>query len=75
MHLMVASARVNPVSAERLIDGLPVVVYERPHRLEKRMRRRGLQQQHILAAARQSGMHGMRQVRYVNVERDAKVAG
>lgn len=59
---------------ERLIDGTPVVIYERGHWDEKRMRWLRLQEQDVLAAARQRGLRGMHEVRYAIAEGDGTVS-
>ena len=74
MHIAVSWAKARSIRVEHLIDGTPVVVYERGHWHEKRMRWLRLQEQDILAAARQRGLRGLHEVRYAIAERDGKVS-
>ncbi len=74
MHIFASWAKARSVRVEHLIDGTPVVVYEKGRWHERRMRWLRLQEQDVLAAARQRGLRGMAQVRYAIAERDGKVS-
>ena len=74
MHIFVSWAKARSVRVEHLIDGTPVVVYEKGQWHERRMRWLRLQEQDVLAAARQRGLRGLRDVRYAVAERDGKVS-
>jgi uncharacterized membrane protein YcaP (DUF421 family) len=58
----------------RLVDGTPVVVFERGEWHEDRMRRLRVQREDVAAAARQRGLRGMGEVRFAVCERDGKVS-
>jgi uncharacterized membrane protein YcaP (DUF421 family) len=58
----------------RLVDGTPVVIYERGMWREDRMRGLRLQKQDVMTAARQRGPSRLEQVRYAVAERDGKVS-
>jgi uncharacterized membrane protein YcaP (DUF421 family) len=74
MHVAVSALKARSVWIEHLIDGTPIVVYEKGRWHEKRMRWLRLQEQDILAAVRQRGLRGLHDVRYAIAERDGKVS-
>ena len=74
MHLSVSWAKARSIRVEHMIDGTPVVVYEKGQWHEQRMRWLRLQEQDILTAVRQRGLRGIDQVRYAIAERDGKIS-
>ncbi|WP_428391608.1 DUF421 domain-containing protein [Lichenicoccus sp.] len=74
MHIFVSWAKARSIRVEHLIDGTPVVIFEKGQWHERRMRWLRLQEQDVLAACRQRGLRGMHQVRYAIAERDGKVS-
>ena len=74
MHIAVSELkRVSPWFG-RIIDGTPVVIYERGNWHEDRMRGMRVQESDVMAAVRQKGLMRLEQVRYAVVERDGKVS-
>lgn len=74
MHLMVSWLKARSDRFGRIVDGTPVVIYERGRWHERRMRAMRLQEQDVMAAVRQSGLMRLEQVRYAVAERDGKVS-
>jgi uncharacterized membrane protein YcaP (DUF421 family) len=74
MHILTSWAKTRSPIFGRIVDGTPVVVYERGHWHEARMRALRLTEQDIMAAARQRGLMRLEQVRYAVAERDGKIA-
>jgi uncharacterized membrane protein YcaP (DUF421 family) len=73
-HILVSWSKVRSPLISRIIDGTPVVVYERGRWHEDRMRALRLSEQDVMAAARQTGLQRLEQVRYAVSERDGKIA-
>lgn len=74
MHILVSWAKTRWATVGRIVDGTPVVVYERGHWHDDRMRALRLNEQDVMAAARQRGLQRLEQVRYAVAERDGKVS-
>jgi len=74
MHVAVSWLKLRSAWFGRLIDGTPVVIYERGRWHERRMRRLRVEHSDVMAAIRQSGMQRLEQVGYAIVERDGKVS-
>jgi uncharacterized membrane protein YcaP (DUF421 family) len=75
MHILVSWAKTRfPMMVGRVVDATPVVVDERGEWHEDRMRALRLNEQDIMAAARQRGLMRREQVRYAVAERDGKIA-
>lgn len=74
MHVAVSWAKNRSASVGRIVDGTPVIVFERGHWHERRMRGLRLQPADVMAAVRQRGLERLEQVRYAVVERDGKVS-
>ena len=74
MHLGVSWAKSRWELAARIVDGTPVVVFQRGEWRQDRMRRLRLDPQDIMAAARQRGLERLDQVRYAVAERDGKIS-
>ncbi len=58
----------------RIVDGTPVVIFEKGNWHLERMHTLRIQKQDVMAAARQRGLQRLEQVRYAVVERDGKVS-
>lgn len=58
----------------RLVDGTPVVIFERGEWHQDRMRALRVLEADVMAAARQRGLMRLEQVRYAVAERDGKVS-
>jgi uncharacterized membrane protein YcaP (DUF421 family) len=74
MHICVSWLKTRYPAVGRIVDGTPVVVYEKGHWHRTRMRALRLNEQDIMAAARQRGLERLEQVRYAVAERDGKIA-
>ena len=74
MHIFVSWAKARSLRFEHLVDGTPVVIYEKGRWHERRMRWLRLQEQDVLAACRQRGLRSLDEVRYAIAERDGKVS-
>ncbi len=74
MHITVTKVKAWSPWFGRVVDGTPVVVYEKGKWHEDRMRALRMLESDVMAAVRQSGLMRLEQVRYAVVERDGKVA-
>ncbi len=74
MHVSVSALKARLPWVGRLVDGTPVVVFERGHWHQDRMRDLRMLESDVMAAVRQKGLMRLEQVRYAVVERDGKVS-
>jgi uncharacterized membrane protein YcaP (DUF421 family) len=74
MHVLVSWGKARSALFGRIVDGTPVVVFERGQWHEERMRMLRLQEADVMSAVRQRGLQRLEQVRYAVVERDGKVS-
>ena len=74
MHTSVSTLKRWSAWFGRLVDGTPVVIYERGDWHEDRMRGMRVLESDVMAAVRQKGLMRLEQVRYAVVERDGKVS-
>lgn len=74
MHVLVSWLKTRFAFIGRMVDGTPVVVFERGRWHEHRMRRLRLHEQDVMTAVRQRGLERLAQVRYAVVERDGKIS-
>lgn len=74
MHILASWLKTHLPWFGRLVDGTPVVVFENGQFNETRMRQLRLNNQDIMAAARQRGLMRLEQVRYAVAERDGKIS-
>jgi uncharacterized membrane protein YcaP (DUF421 family) len=74
MHVLVSWAKSHFPAIGRVVDGTPVIVYERGHWNWGRMKALRLTEQDVMAAARQRGLERLEQVLYAIAERDGKIA-
>ena len=74
MHVSVSALKARLPWVGRLVDGTPVVVFERGHWYQDRMRDLRMLESDVMAAVRQKGLMRLEQVRYAVVERDGKVS-
>ena len=74
MHRLVGWLKVHSPRFGRIVDGTPVIVYEKGQFQEKRMRELNIQHSDIMYAVRQRGLHEIAQVRYAIAERDGKIS-
>ncbi len=74
MHVLVSELKRRSPLFGRLVDGTPVVVYEKGQWHTDRMRTLRLLEQDVMTAVRQRGLMRLEQVRYAVVERDGKIS-
>ena len=74
MHVMVTTLKSWSPWFGRLVDGTPVIIYERGEWRQERMRALRMLESDVMAAVRQKGLMRLEQVRYAIVERDGKVS-
>lgn len=74
MHILASWLKTRSDWFGRIIDGTPVVVYEHGEFNRRRMTRLRLNEQDVMAAARQRGLMRLDQVRYAVAERDGKIS-
>ena len=74
MHVAVTTLKSWLPWFGRLVDGTPIIVYERGEWRQDRMRALRMLESDVMAAVRQKGLMRLEQVRYAIVERDGKVS-
>ncbi|MGD0103028.1 MAG: YetF domain-containing protein [Rhodopila sp.] len=74
MHIIASWLKTRSDLFGRIIDGTPVVVFENGEFNRRRMTRLRLNEQDVMAAARQRGLMRLDQVRYAVAERDGKIS-
>ncbi len=74
MHVTVSALKRHFSWFGRLVDGTPVIVFEKGEWHQDRMRGLRILESDIMAAARQKGLMRLEQVRYAVIERDGKVS-
>jgi uncharacterized membrane protein YcaP (DUF421 family) len=74
MHITVSALKARWDWFGRLVDGTPVVLFERGRWHEDRMKSMRIQESDVMAAARQRGLQRLEQVRYAVAERDGKIS-
>ena len=74
MHIAVSTLKAWSPRFGRMVDGTPVVIYERGQWHGDRMRGLRMLESDVMAAVRQHGLMRLEQVRYAVVERDGKVS-
>jgi uncharacterized membrane protein YcaP (DUF421 family) len=74
MHVLVSWGKARSELFGRIVDGTPIVVFERGRWHAERMRMLRLQEADVMSAVRQRGLQRLEQVRYAIVERDGKVS-
>lgn len=74
MHIAVSELKRRSPRFGRVVDGTPVIIYERGEWHQDRMRDLRMLESDVMAAVRQRGLMRLEQVRYAIVERDGKVS-
>ena len=74
MHVLASWLRSRSDFSGCIIDGTPVVVFESGDFNRRRMTRRRLTEQDIMAAVRQRRLMQLEQVRYAVAERNGKIS-
>ena len=74
MHVGVSWLKTWSPWFGRLVDGTPVVIFERGEWHQDRMRGLRMLESDVMAAVRQKGLMRLEQVRYAVVERDGKIS-
>jgi uncharacterized membrane protein YcaP (DUF421 family) len=73
MNVLVAALKQRSRIFGKVADGTPIVVFD-GHWLYDRMDQLHLQEQDVLAAARQQGLERLEQVRYALIERNGTIS-
>ena len=74
MHWLVSTLKRYSPWFGRLVDGTPIIIFERGGWHEDRMRSLRMLESDVMTAVRQKGLMRLDQVRYAVVERDGKIS-
>ena len=74
MHVSISALKQRLAWFGRIVDGTPVIVYEKGDWHQDRMRTLRMLESDVMAAVRQKGLMRLEQVRYAIIERDGKVS-
>jgi uncharacterized membrane protein YcaP (DUF421 family) len=74
MHVSVSALKQRFAWFGRVVDGTPVIVFEKGEWHQDRMRALRMLESDVMAAVRQKGLMRLEQVRYAIIERDGKVS-
>jgi uncharacterized membrane protein YcaP (DUF421 family) len=74
MHVSISALKQRLAWFGRIVDGTPVIVYEKGEWHQDRMRTLRMLESDVMAAVRQKGLMRLEQVRYAVIERDGKVS-
>ncbi|WP_158745674.1 DUF421 domain-containing protein [Acidisphaera sp. L21] len=74
MHVCVSALKQRFEWFGRIVDGTPVIVFEKGEWHQDRMRTLRMLESDVMAAVRQKGLMRLEQVRYAIIERDGKVS-
>lgn len=74
LHIGVSELKFRFAWFGRLVDGTPIIVFEKGRWHQERMRRLRIQEQDVMMAVRQRGLQRLDQIRYAIIERDGRVS-
>ena len=74
MHILVATGKQYSSQVGKVTDSTPVVILGRGEWHERRMKMLRVQREDVMAAARQSGLERLEQVKYAIVERNGSIS-
>lgn len=74
MHVLVSSLKQWSGWFAKVTDGTPIIILDNGNWHEDRMRTLRLQQQDVMAAARQQGLERAEQIKYAIVERNGGIS-
>lgn len=74
MHVLVTELKHHFPAFGKIIDGTPVVVFEKGEWKRSRMRHHGIQEMDVMAAARLRGLEREEQIKYAIVERNGEIS-
>ncbi len=74
MHVSISALKQRFEWFGRIVDGTPVIVFEKGEWHQDRMRTLRMLESDVMAAVRQKGLMRLEQVRYAIIERDGKVS-
>jgi uncharacterized membrane protein YcaP (DUF421 family) len=74
IHLLIATLKQRFSGLEKIIDGTPVVVFDRGEWQEERMNALRIQQQDVMAAARAQGISKQEEIEHAVIERNGSVS-
>jgi uncharacterized membrane protein YcaP (DUF421 family) len=73
MHVLVATLKQHYEAVGRVVDGVPLVLFERGEFLRENMHNLRLQETDVMAAARGKGLQRLEQVKYAILERNGEI--
>jgi uncharacterized membrane protein YcaP (DUF421 family) len=74
MHLAVAILKQRSPTFGKIVDGTPIVLVEHGEWQEENIRIARVQEQDVLAAARQQGLERLDQIRFAIFERNGNIS-
>jgi uncharacterized membrane protein YcaP (DUF421 family) len=74
MHVLVTKLKQRFPTFGRIVDGTPVLIFEKGHWNRDRMRHHGVEEQDVMAAARGSGLEREEQIKYAVIERNGEIS-
>jgi uncharacterized membrane protein YcaP (DUF421 family) len=74
MHVVVATLKQHFPRFGRVVDGTPIVIFHGGEWFRDRMDQLHIQQEDVMAAARQLGLERAEQIRYAIVERNGSIS-
>jgi uncharacterized membrane protein YcaP (DUF421 family) len=73
-HILVAWLKQRSVTFRKLADGTPIIIVENGHWHRERMYRMRLQEQDVMAVARQNGVRHLEEIETAIVERNGAIS-
>ena len=74
LHILVSILKGRYDWCGRLVDGIPVVIFDHGRWHENRMKRLRVQRPDVMSALRQRGLQRLERIQYAVVERGGKVS-
>jgi uncharacterized membrane protein YcaP (DUF421 family) len=74
IHVLIAMLKHKSERFGRIADGTPVIIFRRGEWLRDRMKYLHVQEPDVLAAARNSGVERLEQIKYAIVERNGSIS-
>lgn len=74
MHVLVSSLKGWSACFGRIVDGTPIIVFEKGHWQREHMRHLHVHEQDVMASARGQGIERLEQIKYAIVERNGAIS-
>jgi len=74
MHVAVTSLKRRFPGFQHIVDGTPVLIFEKGEWHRERMRHHGVQEADVMAAARSQGLEREEQIKYAVIERKGDIS-